>query len=156
MCSRRQESLHLPSEPRVASSGYQVVVIREKRTRKSFHFVSPDCVPLHPDWIETLNKFTPREREVLYSNVKYLTGKDLSFVRSPGGEIMWPRSACMYATTPARIFCRPVGAIGRRYSCRVCILDVRTRRSIRRLISLADDLGHCGDRVTHGVRQCRW
>jgi hypothetical protein len=85
-----------------ASSGYQVVVIREKRTRSDFISFT-GLVPLHPDWIETLNKFTPREREVLYSDVRiYLTGKDLSFefVRSPGGEIMWPPQICVQTAIP--------------------------------------------------------
>jgi len=60
-------------------------------------------VPLHPDWIDTLEDFTPREREVLYSDIRiYLTGKDLSyeFVQSPDGKIIWPLHVVVQTAIP--------------------------------------------------------
>ena len=87
---------------RSGSSGYQVVVVRERRTHNDFISFT-GLVPLHPDWIETLNGFTPREREVLYSDVRiYLTGKNLSFelVQSRDGEIVWPPQVCVQTAIP--------------------------------------------------------
>lgn len=85
-----------------ASSGYQVTVIREKRTHNDFISFT-GLVPLHPDWIDTLEDFTPREREVLYSDIRiYLTGKDLSYecVQSPDGKIIWPLHVVVQTAIP--------------------------------------------------------
>ena len=85
-----------------ASSRYGVTVIREKRTHNDFISFT-GLVPLHPDWIETLNEFTPKEREVLYSDIRiYLTGKNLSFAFTefPDGRIIWPPQICVQTATP--------------------------------------------------------
>ena len=83
------------------SSGYKVVVVRERRTRNDFISFT-GLVPLHPDWIETLNEFTPTEREVLYSDVRiYLTGKNLSFeLLTVDGKIIWPPQVCVQTAIP--------------------------------------------------------
>ena len=85
-----------------ASSRYGVTVIREKRTHNDFISFT-GLVPLHPDWIESLNEFTPKEREVLCSDVRiYLTGKDLSFelARLPDGGIVWPPQIFVQTAIP--------------------------------------------------------
>ena len=84
------------------SSGYPVTVIKEKRVHNDFISFT-GLVPLHPDWIETLNEFTPREREVLISDVRiYLTGKGLSFELAtlPDGKVIWPPHIAVQTAIP--------------------------------------------------------
>jgi hypothetical protein len=87
---------------RSGSSGYPVIVIREKRIHRDFISFT-GLVPLHPDWIKTLNDFTPKEREALYSDVRiYLTGKNMSFELPtlPDGGIIWPPLVCVQTAIP--------------------------------------------------------
>jgi hypothetical protein len=84
------------------SSGYGVTVIREKRTHSDFISFT-GLVLLHPDWIETLREFTPREREILFSDVRvYLTGKDMSYelFKLPDGELIWPPQIAVQTAIP--------------------------------------------------------